>query len=286
MNARHARAPIVVGLDEEPRTLIALRWAAREAAAMGLPLRLVHAVDRKAELSIAEELCLHNPVGEVDRAIAARGRDLAAVAEAMVYEVAPGAEVDLTLEDGAPVDVLTHAGAGAALLVLGGHGRGLLGRVLLGSVGAAIGAAPPCPLAVIRAPGPADGDTLTPVIVGVDGTASSLAALDFAAGHATRHGCPLLVVTARGDGIGDTHPADLGIGWLRERTGPVEKRYPDLHVVHEMAPGSPRRALVERSTRARLMVVGATGDPARPGSVGQALLHHSWAPVAIVPRRH
>lgn len=267
-------APIVVGVDEEPQSLLALRWAAREASASGRPLRVVHALDI-------------DPTDE-PAALEAHARDLAGVAERMVREAAPEVPVLTRVEDGAPYDVLTVTAKDAALLVLGSHGRGMLGRMLLGSVSAAIGAEPPCPVAVVRAHTPATGDPDAPVVVGVDGTPSSLAALEAAAGYAARHGARLVAVTSHREVhhpvAGTTeHQRAAREEWLRALVAPVRERHPGLPITSMATTDRPAQTLVERSATARLVVVGTGGRPGRAGSVGQALLHHSWSPVLIVP---
>lgn len=281
-------APIVVGVDDEPQSLLALRWAALEAASTGRPLRLVHAIDRLGRMTLAQDLRLPDAAGAIEREIEGHAHDLAAAAEGLVREAAPGVTVLTRVEDGTPYDVLTAAAKDAAMLVLGSHGRGLLGRMLLGSVSTAIGAQPPCPVAVIRAHAPAALEADAPVVVGVDGTPSSLAALRLAADHAMRHGVWLTAVTChrevRHAAAGSLdHQLHKRAAWLQGLVTAVEKEFPGLQITCAVSADRPAQALVERSSIARLVVVGTDGRPARSGSVGQALLHHSWSPVLIVP---
>ncbi|GLZ78092.1 universal stress protein [Actinorhabdospora filicis] len=287
-SATEVTTPIVIGVDDEPQSLLALRWAALEAASTGRPLRLVHAIDRLGRMSLADEMRLPNAADEIERDIEAHAHDIAAAAEGLVREAAPGVSVLTRVEDGTPYEVLNRAAKGAAMLVLGSHGRGLLGRMLLGSVSTAIGAEPPCPVAVIRAHAPAAADPDAPVVVGVDGTPSSLAALRLAADHALRHGVWLVALHCHRE---VRHPAAGTLdqqlhkraAWLQGLVTTTEKRYPGLQITCAVSADKPAQALVERSAGARLVVVGTDGRPARSGSVGQALLHHSWSPVLIVP---
>ena len=64
-------------------------------------------------------------------------------------------EQEVTLEH--PLLALREAAAGAGLVVVGSHGRGLVGRVALGSVSASLLRSAPCPVAVVRPHDPARG---------------------------------------------------------------------------------------------------------------------------------
>ncbi|MGW2853670.1 universal stress protein, partial [Streptomyces sp. NPDC001215] len=66
-------------------------------------------------------------------------------------------------------------------------------------------------------------------------------------------------------------------------------RYPDVTVRQEVLSGETREVLIEASSGAQLMVVGARGHGGLSGmllgSVSQAVLHHAHCPVAVVRGR-
>lgn len=142
------------------------------------------------------------------------------------------------------------------------------------------------------------GDPSGLIVVGVDGSAGAVAALDFALAEGARRGCAVEVVTAW---LGSDHPegsapesdmlaegrtraqrlqADLVSRRLAERTDA-----PDIErvVVHDYA----GRVLVSRAERASMVVVGS-GSPDSVsqqvlGSVAEYCVRHSPVPVVIVP---
>jgi nucleotide-binding universal stress UspA family protein len=64
------------------------------------------------------------------------------------------------------------------------------------------------------------------------------------------------------------------------------KEYPDVSVVRQVLPGTPRAALLSAAAEAQLLVVGARGrggfDEMSLGSIAQAVLLYAPGPVAVV----
>ena len=64
------------------------------------------------------------------------------------------------------------------------------------------------------------------------------------------------------------------------------KEHPEVSVIHQVLPGSPRTALLAAAADAQLVVVGARGrdglDQMTLGSVAQAVLQHAPCPVGVV----
>jgi nucleotide-binding universal stress UspA family protein len=130
-----------------------------------------------------------------------------------------------------------------------------------------------------------------PVVVGVDGSRSTPAVLDFAVREAERHRAALLVLHVwpgrytgvfRGRGVVPS-PVDgrrlLGIAVQRARLA-----VPGLPVSSELVDGGAAAVLAEYSARARLLVVGCRDDvPARSGwgSTAAYLAHHSRCPLVV-----
>jgi nucleotide-binding universal stress UspA family protein len=85
-----------------------------------------------------------------------RRRDAPALVEAaasIIREADPNISVTTKIVDGVPKDAIVEEARswGADLIVLGSHGYGRVRRVLLGSVAAAVVAAAPCSVQVVRA---------------------------------------------------------------------------------------------------------------------------------------
>jgi len=140
------------------------------------------------------------------------------------------------------------------------------------------------------------GDRGDLIVVGVDASAGSAAALDFALAEGWKRACPVEVVTAwlGGRADGTTAAEDLTDG--RKRVQRVQdevvarcleqrSEVPDLVriVVHDYA----GRVLVSRAEWASMLVVGggspSSGSPQVLGSVAEYSVRHSPAPVVIVP---
>ncbi|MCC5033810.1 universal stress protein [Streptomyces sp. WAC 00631] len=135
-----------------------------------------------------------------------------------------------------------------------------------------------------------------PVVVGVDGSEHSLAALDWAVDEAARHGAALRIVhaslwgayegsesaagTAR---FAEPLPVEKILGAAEER---ARKREPRLVVTTEAVPDDPAAALVREGRNASLLVTGSRGRGAISGlllgSVGLAVAARSDCPVVVV----
>ena len=170
-------------------------------------------------------------------------------------------------------------------------GAGGFGTLVLGSVGSAAAAHAACPVVVVRGEStPTDG----PVVVGVDGSRLSEAALAFAIDAAVRRGTSLVAVHAWQDAA-NPRVAAL-IDWkavaaeeaavLAERLAGWQEKHPDLTIERRVVRDSPAHELTALSEQAQLVVVGSRGRGGFAGlllgSVSQALLRHAACPVAVV----
>jgi nucleotide-binding universal stress UspA family protein len=137
------------------------------------------------------------------------------------------------------------------------------------------------------------------VVVGVDGSPVSEAALAFAFAAADGAGADLVAQpvwtdsavdpqTVPGYQLGpvfDWGAVAAGAGAAGRAVGGMGAKYPDFRVERVVTRERAARALVERSGRARLLVVGSHGrDSAGSAvwSVSHAVLQRARCPVAVV----
>ncbi|MFD0259139.1 universal stress protein [Kitasatospora indigofera] len=279
------RRPVVLGLDAGGPGRLAATWAADEADRRRLPLLLVRAVpepgaDRHGfERSYREEL-------------RADGRAVLDRAAALAGERHPGLELATALVDGNPGQVLCLESARAELVVLGSRRLTRAEEFLsASSVTVPVSAQATCPVVVVREPEHVTQDPLH-LVVGVDGSPSSAAAVDVAFDLAARRGAALRAIWVRqsqpfgrtDDLRADQEPRRL----LTETTAGRAGRYPDVRLTHEVIHGHPVEELAKASEHALAVVVGRRGGGGftgmRLGSVPHGLLHHARCPIVTVPR--
>jgi len=138
-----------------------------------------------------------------------------------------------------------------------------------------------------------------PVVVGIDGSAESLRAVDWAAREAVLRGLPLMIVSAVAlpprmndsqavpgvDSVSDTlrKARDRALAAGAERAAAVA---PDLLIDVDALTGAPARAVTEAGSGAAMLVVGARGTGAFTamilGSVSQYVSAHATCPVVVV----
>lgn len=185
-----AGAAVVVGADGSACSLSAVRAAAAEAVERGRPLRIVHAYIWPS-LGAATGPGIDGPSDMGMRVTAER---LLAEAVTEAEKAAPGVHAKAILVDGAAGPVLLSESGNAVVLVIGDRGLGGFGSLLLGSVALHTTAHAACPVLVVRGTGRPTG----PVVVGVDGSVGSTAAVGFAIDEASRRRTTLTVVHAWG----------------------------------------------------------------------------------------
>lgn len=138
---------------------------------------------------------------------------------------------------------------------------------------------------------------MSTIVVGIDGSTSAQAALDWAVAEATRRGASVRVIGAFDYAVVDVlganirlHPfADDPAEAFEHVLAAVElarEGAPDVHLEPEAVEGDPGRVLCESAKDADLLVVGRHGTKGgahRLGSVASYVTHHATCPVAVVP---
>jgi nucleotide-binding universal stress UspA family protein len=132
------------------------------------------------------------------------------------------------------------------------------------------------------------------IVVGVDGSANSDLALDWAVDEATRRGLPLHIIhgipyrspmTRLGIGYEIDGLRQLAAGVRKDAIARVDRANPELVVTWDQSTYGPASALVDASDTADTVVVGTRGRGGFGGlllgSVSQGVMHGAQCPVAI-----
>lgn len=278
---------VVVAVDGSKDSARAVEWAVPEARSRQLPLVLVHSVprllreeDRPPEgdeqervdfvLRDARQRAAHSPAVEVtERRLEPAG-----------LEIGPS--------------IIDAVGADD-LLVVGARGHGKVAGLVLGSVSQYAARHSPGTVVVVRE---SHDSTATRVVVGLDDSAASQRALDWALSRATVHGDEVVALRAwRGTalhGAANVLPLPVDAVWQQDQEhaqleadlGPWREKHPGVRLVPETVPGHPGHLLAIASQHAGLVVVGAGGRGTVAatllGSVTLSVLHHARCPVAVV----
>lgn len=287
----NARRTVLVGIDGSAAALRAVRWAVPEARRRRAVLHLVTALAWTEDRLVGLPGLGQAPYGQYLRTAAENGL---AAAEAAALEADPDLPVERELALSFPAGLLLERSQTAELLVIGDHGRGRIASAVAGSVAISVAARSTCPIVVVRGPEPTP-DRALPVVVGIDGTPLSEAAIPFAFAAAAARRVPLVAVHTWLDEINDPALAEL-VDWqtaavqaeevLAERLAGWGEKYPDVPVQRVVARGRAAQALLDQAARAQLVVVGSRGHGEIAGllldSVSNALVHGAGCPVAIV----
>lgn len=280
---------IVAGVDASESAHAAARWAAQEAVTRGRGLTLATAVLPPATIG---GLGIPPAMDFLDALRAEAVEILTALAKEL-----PGDDIHVVVEVASPGGLFVEASQEAHMIVLGSRGTGGFTGLVLGSVGSQVAAAAACPVVVWRgAPRPG----ATSVVVGVDGSPNSKAALGAAFEYASFHGLGLTVVHAWDIPAYDLIEIPQGavalpiaevledeVRLAAEVLAGHRDRYPDVVVREHLVRGAAAKALIDQSIEAALLVVGTRGRgqllSAVLGSVSNTVLHKVDIPVLVVP---
>ena len=295
---------MAVGVDGSAgswRAIHAAAWEARQRAAR---LALVHGFPSDYQYLLAPPFVA--PAWDAEAPAATMLEKIAT----RVRSYHPDLTVTTVLRAGTGSQALIEASQDAALVVVGARGRGGFGGLSIGSVAAQTVAHATSPVIVVRPTATEDERTdITapaettphpgPVIVGIDGSTNTDAALEFAFEAATFRRVPLVVVNVwwilPKHNLGPDVPGHFNLAEARDEATRLlaelmagwSSKYPDvaldLRPVHGM---NPSYELIQASANAGLTVVGSRGRGGFAGlllgSVGRDLVGHADSPVAVV----
>ncbi|MBD5784920.1 universal stress protein [Cellulosimicrobium terreum] len=289
---QHRRPVVLVGVDGSTSSGRALDWAVREAAARSAVLRVVHVVHTSGSPFLDA-----NPLPDDD--VAGRGGCVVDAAIDRADRVDPSVPVEGVLRSGPPSEALLDAARDADLVVVGTRGLGLVGAVLLSSVGSRLASRAAAPIVVVPPVDHCRART-TDVVVGVDGSVDADAALRVALDEAATTGGRVVAVNAwrlRGRSSHDRDPwaradaeraaHDAAAATVRAALARVRRpAHDDVTVDVFVVDRDPSAALLEAGRVAALTVVGTRGrgdeEGSLLGSVTEAVLHRATGPVAVV----
>ncbi|QBF44856.1 universal stress protein [Janibacter limosus] len=287
---------VVAGYDESREATTALMWAARYADARGLPLTVAYAAwptqpGTSAGVGAVEAKHVEDRAARVARRGAGR-----------VAGLCPDLKVRGKGAVGNPAAELVMESSTASLLVVGR--RAAMPADSLGSVSFALGAHARCPVVVVPGDSPHLVGPDHPVVVGVDGSASSDQAVTFAADAAAFAGAELLILSAWtprapepwmsdcAGGLPGAHGGVPGSGHgaadehVRSAVALVHELHPEVVTSKDVRHGPTASVLLEASASAGMLVVGSRGAGGFAGlmlgSVSRAALRQSEVPLAVV----
>lgn len=282
------RLPILLAYDGSADARRALQWAAQESLGSGLPVHVL----------VVNEILpsTWGGVSAMGMGVVTEGYvlDSTAVLEEATKALADAgvASVSTEHQNGSVVGELLRAAESASVVVIGSQGHGAAGEALMGSVSQHLARHATCPVVVVREP---HDSTARRIIVGVDGSPTSSAALEYACQRAEKTGETVVAlhgwhVRAPSSDVWAGDPRSVDVGerelLLAESVAGVREDHPDVSLEREVVLVAPAQSLVDASASASLVVVGSRGlgyfSGLLLGSVSQSVLHRATCPVAVV----
>ena len=288
---------IVVGMDGSEGARAALAWACQEARREpGANIVALSAWLSPVPATSPWVVGYDLPVDLTEATTAVLAESVAAVTAKGFADV----PIEQRVVCGSAPAVLIAQGNTADILVVGSRGLGGFKELLLGSVSHQVVTHAPCPIVVVpRAVETADSKhaSLTTIVVGVDGSPNSTAALQWAAGRARLSDAvvhavyawqfPATATALIGDGAASPEPIARAAGEALDGFIAAADLPNSVRVVPAVREGLPAKVLLSQAKEARLLVVGARGHGGFVGlllgSVASTVTHHVPCPVAVIP---
>ena len=298
-------AQIVVGVDGSDHGMAALRWAAREAALRGCDLVAVLVWDLFNQHHADGSRRFDPDYGDADADAA-----LAAAVEAALGAETASAVIRRVVCD-LPAPGLLSASEQADLLVVGARGLGGFRGLVLGSVSQQVLHHARIPLAVVRVDGrtalrargadqtgASEAGARERVVVGVDGSDPSMAALRWALAEGAVRKAVVQVVHAWDapviyGPVSGVSGSDVGVieggarRMVEEMVDQAEQGGSPVDVEQTAIPGGAAASLLDAAGGADLVVVGRRGmggfGRLLLGSVSENVARHARCPVVVVP---
>lgn len=284
---------IVVGFDGSTWSDAALEWGIAQASLEGRPLTLLHAIAPtmvpNAGLYDGSEIAYGRFTDEMQT----DERSILDAAVAQAHALDPGLDVHPMLVISDARTAMLDLSESAAMIVVGSRGRGPVASLLLGSVSVTVSKHAACPVIVVR---PHDEDhPRHGILVGVDGTKASVAAIEFAYRIASFRVQPLTVLHGYqiADSVlaptPDAPEADISDerALVSESLAGMAEKFPDVAVQVNLARGDGRRELITASADVELLVVGhhqgSHLDNLVQDSVAAVVVEQARCAVVVVP---
>jgi nucleotide-binding universal stress UspA family protein len=274
---------VVVGVDLKPSADDTVDQGITQARISRRPLHLIYA----AGMGLVPRTPGH---------LAAQG-ELVKACRDRAAERAPDLEITYAVHVDNPAAMLVNASETASLVVLGSAGLPRAVDVVRGATMQKVVAHAHCPVMVTAHS--SDWDATGPIVVGVDASDHSTAALEWAFAEASRQGAPLVAVhtwwweepnpfLSAGEWEDEwVEVAESQKLELSEMLAGWREKYPDVVVSPTLVRGQAAEVLQEVSDSSRLVVVGTRGRGGFAGlllgSVSSQTAHHSRCPVVVVP---
>jgi nucleotide-binding universal stress UspA family protein len=237
---------IVVGIDGSAAAVDAALWAIDQAVHRDIPLRLVYVIDSDDHAAIDPD----------DQARRLATADVAVRAALTAVESTHRpVKIEVDIRQGRTVQTLLVAARSAAMLCVGARGHNHSGHDRVGSTAAALSAAAPCPVAIVRTRRLHCGSDRA-VAIEITDSAEGRGVLRRGLEEARRRHAPVRVLTPA------RRHTDVTAQWER-RLSEWRHHYPDLSISTVSHPGDTLDYLGAHGESVQLVVAGR----GRPGGV-------------------